>query len=65
MSSRQKSTLGRVLRFATVSDFSTQAEAQAVHDACFAQVGFEVHNLDQDNDGIACESLPPLWRVLD
>lgn len=36
------------------SDFATQAEAQAVLDANPA----DPNNLDQDNDGIACESLP-------
>lgn len=40
------------------SDFSTQAEAQACHDYCFTQVGSDVHNLDSDGDGEACESLP-------
>lgn len=35
-------------------DFSTHAEAQAVFDAC----GADVHKLDRDKDGIACESLP-------
>ena len=40
------------------SDFSTHAEAQEVFEYCFEQVGFDVHRLDADNDGIACESLP-------
>lgn len=40
------------------SDFNTQAEAQACHDYCWSQVGFDVHNLDSDGDGEACESLP-------
>jgi hypothetical protein len=40
------------------SDFSTQAEAQACHDYCFDQVGYDVHGLDGDGNGIACESLP-------
>lgn len=40
-------------------DFTTHAEAQAVHDCCVAQVGYDVHKLDgTDNDGLACESLP-------
>ncbi|MFA6018568.1 MAG: thermonuclease family protein, partial [Patescibacteria group bacterium] len=40
-------------------DFSTHAEAQAVHDCCVAQVGYDIHKLDgTDNDGLACESLP-------
>lgn len=37
-------------------DFKTQAEAQAVFDA-FASSG-DIHRLDQNNDGVACESLP-------
>ena len=40
------------------SDFSTHNEAQACHDYCFAQVGYDVHRLDFDDDGLACESLP-------
>jgi len=36
------------------SDFSTQAEAQAVFDACPT----DVHWLDGDDDGVACETLP-------
>lgn len=39
-------------------DFSTQAEAQYVFDYCYQQVGYDVHRLDADNDGIACENLP-------
>ncbi len=40
-------------------DFTTHAEAQAIHDCCMAQVGYDVHKLDgTDNDGLACESLP-------
>ncbi len=40
------------------SDFDTQAEAQACHDHCMAEVGYDIHNLDSDGDGEACESLP-------
>ncbi len=40
------------------SDFTTQAAAQACFDHCMAEVGYDVHQLDADNDGIACESLP-------
>jgi hypothetical protein len=36
------------------SDFTTQAEAQAVYD----QDPSDPNNLDADNDGKACESLP-------
>lgn len=40
------------------SDFSTRAEAQDCLQHCLAQVGYDVHVLDRDEDGIACESLP-------
>jgi Excalibur calcium-binding domain len=36
------------------SDFSTQAQAQAVYD----QDPSDPNGLDRDNDGVACESLP-------
>ncbi len=39
------------------SDFATQAEAQAWFDKYYGQCG-DVADLDRDNDGIACESLP-------
>ena len=39
-------------------DFSTQAAAQAVYEYCMVQVGYDVHRLDGDNDGVACEALP-------
>jgi hypothetical protein len=40
------------------SDFGTQAEAQACFDHCWDQVGTDIHRLDSDGDGEACESLP-------
>ena len=40
------------------SDFKTQAEAQRVYDYCMKKVGYDVHRLDKDKDGVACESLP-------
>jgi hypothetical protein len=40
------------------ADFSTQIEAQACHDRCFTIVGYDVHDLDRDDDSIACETLP-------
>jgi endonuclease YncB( thermonuclease family) len=40
------------------SHFSTHNEAQACHDYCFAAVGFDIHSLDGNDDGQACESLP-------
>lgn len=39
------------------SDFSTHAEAQRVYRAC-GGVGNDVHRLDRDKDGSACETLP-------
>ena len=39
------------------SDFTTQAEAQAVFDMC-GGVGNDIHRLDSNKDGEACESLP-------
>lgn len=39
-------------------DFSTHNEAQSVFDYCMAQVGSDVHRLDGNDDGAACESLP-------
>lgn len=39
------------------SSFSTQAEAQAAYDFCLAEVGIDIHRLDGDNNGLACESL--------
>ena len=38
------------------SDFSTQVEAQSAFEACGAEA--DIHNLDRDRDGVACESLP-------
>ena len=40
------------------SDFGTQAQAQACFDFCWALGKGDVHNLDADGDGIACEHLP-------
>ena len=40
------------------SDFETHAEAQEVYDYCMQKVGYDVHRLDRDKDGVACESLP-------
>jgi len=39
------------------TDFATHAEAQAVYDACGGATN-DIHRLDQDKDGVACESLP-------
>jgi len=40
------------------ADFSTHSQAQNCHDYCMSQGRGDVHRLDGDNDGIACESLP-------
>ena len=40
------------------SDFATQWEAQQCFDHCWTLRCFDVHNLDGDDDGVACESLP-------
>ena len=40
------------------SDFSTHAEAQACYEYCKSLGRGDVHRLDGDDDGIACESLP-------
>lgn len=40
------------------SDFTTQAQAQACYEYCIAQGCGDIHDLDRDNDGLACESLP-------
>jgi hypothetical protein len=38
-------------------DFRTRPEAQAAYWAC-GGLGNDVHRLDQDRDGLACERLP-------
>ncbi|NLG65737.1 MAG: MBL fold metallo-hydrolase [Actinobacteria bacterium] len=40
------------------SDFGTRAGAQACYDYCLMQTGQDIHRLDSDGDGEACESLP-------
>lgn len=44
-------------------DFDDQPEAQACFDWCLGQGAGDIHKLDQDNDGTACESLPPGFHV--
>ncbi|MCK5123454.1 MAG: excalibur calcium-binding domain-containing protein [Candidatus Pacebacteria bacterium] len=39
------------------SDFATHKEAQRVYEAC-GGVNNDVHRLDRDKDGSACETLP-------
>ena len=38
-------------------DFYNQENAQQAYDYCMNEVGSDVHRLDSDGDGIACESL--------
>ncbi|MCH7640922.1 excalibur calcium-binding domain-containing protein [Patescibacteria group bacterium] len=38
-------------------DFTTHAEAQSAFEAC-GGVTNDIHKLDRDRDGVACESLP-------
>lgn len=37
------------------SDFSTSAKAQEVYEFCRKKTGKDVHDLDRDKDGLACE----------
>lgn len=39
-------------------DFQTHQEAQNLYNCCLQKVGADVHRLDRDKDGSACESLP-------
>jgi len=40
------------------SDFKTQYEAQQCYLYCLGQVNKDIHRLDGDHDGRACEALP-------
>jgi hypothetical protein len=40
------------------SVFSGQAQAQQCFEYCFRQTGKDVHNLDPNGNGVACENLP-------
>jgi|GEM_PF-2918534 len=40
-------------------DFATQQEAQNIFEQC-GSIGSDVHYLDADNDGLACEHLIPV-----
>lgn len=46
------------------SSFSTQSQAQACMDWCVSQGRGDIHNLDGNADGEACESLPGNFRVV-
>jgi hypothetical protein len=37
------------------ADFKTRREARELYDCCMQKVGHDVHGLDRDSDGIACE----------
>ncbi|MDP2925197.1 MAG: thermonuclease family protein [Nanoarchaeota archaeon] len=39
------------------ADFKTQIEAQRAYDFCVKNIGKDIHRLDQDSDGVACEGL--------
>jgi hypothetical protein len=40
------------------ADFATQADAQKCYDYCISQGVGDIHRLDADHDGIACEDNP-------
>ena len=40
------------------ADFATQAAAQACYEYCISLGRGDIHRLDGDNDGVACEALP-------
>jgi hypothetical protein len=47
------------------SDLNTQPEAQACTDFCISQGAGDIHRLDgNDNDGVACELLPPGFELM-
>ena len=44
--------------FYNCDDFDYQVEAQEVYEFCLAQGAGDIHDLDRNNDGVACENLP-------
>jgi cytoskeletal protein RodZ len=46
------------------SDFATHSQAQACYDFCVSQGAGDIHKLDQDGDGDACESLPGVFKLI-
>lgn len=40
------------------SNFTTRAEAQTCYQTCLALGSGDIHRLDRNNDGQACEALP-------
>ena len=43
------------------SDFSSEAAAQACYNHCVSVGAGDIHRLDDNNNGVACESLPLNW----
>jgi len=43
------------------SDFSSEAAAQACYNHCVSVGAGDIHRLDENNNGVACESLPLNW----
>lgn len=39
-------------------DFQTQQDAQDCFEYCLDETGRDIHDLDRDNDGVACEDRP-------
>ena len=55
---KDKPAMSRATRALDCSDFPTQAAALACHE-CYIHLGYgDIHRLDGDNDGKACEALP-------
>lgn len=40
------------------ADFATHAEAQKIYETCLQKANKDIHRLDGDKDGSACEELP-------
>ena len=36
-------------------DFKTRRKAREKYECCMQKIGYDVHNLDGDSDGVACE----------
>jgi len=43
------------------SSFSSQAAAQACYNHCVDVGAGDIHKLDENDNGVACESLPLNW----
>lgn len=46
------------------SDFATQSEAQSAFNYCADRGAGDIHRLDQNDDGVACESLPLSFQII-